>query len=134
MTTPPDKSSDPIPLHQKETAERALKEATKINRSLTDEGGQELNVVRHLLKNWAPYKEKTIAEKHAEATIELGKKIVQLFLISVFIFVLVGCYLAVFSDETHIKNFTSIMQTVGSLLTWAVGFVMGHYFTNKNDR
>jgi len=122
--------------------ESALKEVTKeheaIEADLTNEVRNiqiPFDAIRKRSIEWdEKYKEKSIEEKQEDARIALGSKVAWTFSISVLIFVLTGCWIAAFSDEAHLKSFISVVQTIGAMLTWAVGFVMGHYFTNKDSR
>ncbi|MDD4617148.1 MAG: hypothetical protein PHW76_08585 [Alphaproteobacteria bacterium] len=141
MQTQPDKivnlPQDNIPI-DKGGADSALKVITKDYDAIKSDQAVKTKDIKIIFddtrKRSEDWKKKPIKEKQEEARIALGEKIAWTFSVSVMIFVVTGCGIAAFSDETHIKNFISVVQTIGALLTWAVGFVMGHYFTNKDSR
>ncbi|MDD2325041.1 MAG: hypothetical protein PHW63_03385 [Alphaproteobacteria bacterium] len=100
-------------------------------RPIDDKAERSIREARSFVENWqsAP---KPMDHRKEDARAFFGKVVIVLFAVCIGAFALIGCVLAVFSDEAHVKNLLSVMQTIGALLTWGVGFVMGHYFTNHN--
>jgi hypothetical protein len=96
-------------------------------------GDLDIAVENHL--KWSEKERAASLEAQREDTrSSFGNIIVRTFAASVCVFVLVGCGIAAFSDEAHLKSLINVVQAVGAIISPIVGFVIGHYFASKDAR
>lgn len=124
---------------ERQTFDEGLKNLTRENRYLTA-GKEEKDLPtsdetrQGVEQNATLVSDLKIKENEGKTRNSLGGWVIATFCGSIAALVLCGCGLAAFSDDTHMKTFVSFVQVVGTLLSGAVGFVLGHYFTSKSAR
>ena len=109
-------SGNVIPIDQKKDLDSLLSDLTK--------AAQEV-------RGWKDKKdENPLDHKREDARHALGNIIVSTFAGIIVIFAVTGSIAALYSDDEHMKSFLSVVQTVGSILTPVVTFIMGYYYSN----
>lgn len=130
-------TSRPEPVPFEEGLKKLARETGALRREPDESDNAERAFIasrREIEEYNARISELKINENEGRTRNSLGGWIISTFCVSSIALVLWGCGMAAFSDETHMKNFVSFVQVVGTLLSGAVGFVLGHYFTSKSAR
>lgn len=95
---------------------------------LASDFAKDLASTRGFLSKW---KEKSVEEMREGARASFGTIIIWTFSIVVIAFAVTGCLIAGFGSEGRLSPLVEFIQSTSTILTPIVGFVIGHYFANK---